>query len=228
MTFSGGTFWWRYPDSAGNVFNPVANGTPVVVAQTGFRRENSGIPITDIPLQGMYFEGFRTGGLQRQITQLTVDPTGTLWVTSLNALPNSSLSSAPDLVANSTWVNLRVEMNFATQTFQVFLNNTLIGFGPGQTLFTIPFRDTDSTDGPFDRLREYGYVAFFNTLGGITTGDGYFDNFSMTAMAVPEPATYALVGLSLACAGYSWQRRQKRLGKVAEEELLEAESELHS
>jgi hypothetical protein len=131
VTFGGGTFWWRYPDTTGNVFNPVASGTPIVVAQTGFYR-NDAVLTTDIPLKGMYFEGLRTGGLQRMITQVAVDPTGTIQVTSLNAFPNSTLSSAPGLVANQTWVDIRVQMDFSSQTFQVYLNDTLLGLDPGR------------------------------------------------------------------------------------------------
>lgn len=195
----------------GNVFNPVANSTPIVVAQTGFYR-NDAVLTTDIPIKGMYFEGFRTGGLQRMITQVAVDPTGTIQVTSLNAFPNSTVSSAPGVVANQTWVDIRVEMDFSSQTFQVFLNNALLGFGPGQVLTNVPFRDSDIANGPFDRLREYGYVAYFNSFAGITTGDVYFDNFTVDAIAVtvPEPASILLMGMSLSAAGWYYRRRRMK------------------
>lgn len=220
----GGTFWWRYPDFAGNVFNPVANSRPIVVASTGIRRESAGFG-TDIPLSGMYFEGFRSiTGVQRQITQVALDITGGITVTSLNAFPNSSLSSAPNLVAVDTWVDLRAELNFATQTFRVYLNNVAIGFGPGQTLFNVPFRNTDqTTGGPFDRLREYGYVAYFNFLSGGSTGNSYFDNFELSAVVgVPEPTTYALI-LGMAAFAGMWTYRKHLKSQAAEMEVVPLE-----
>jgi len=215
-TFEGGNFWWRYPDFAGNVFNPLANNTPVVVAQTGFYRNDAQLT-TDIPLKGMYFEGLRTGGLQRVITQVGISATGTVYAMTLNAFPNSTVESAPDLVPNQTWVDLRVQMNFQTQTFQVFLNNTLLGFGPGQVITNVPFRDSDIGNGQFDRLREYGYVAYYNTAAGITTGDTYFDNFSI--IAVPEPASLALMGFCIACGGMLYYRKQVSSKKQADMEV---------
>lgn len=217
-SLGGGTLYWRYPDTPqfpGNVFNPVASGTPIVVAQTGLYR-NDAVLTTDIPLKGMYFEGLRSGGLQRMITQVAVDPTGTIQVTSLNAFPNSTLSSAPGLVANQTWVDIRVQMDFSSQSFRVFLNNTLIGFGPGQALTNVPFRDSDIANGPFDRLREYGYAAYFNSFAGITTGDVYFDNFSLNAISIPEPASLALIGLCITCGGMLYYRRQVSKNKQAD------------
>lgn len=217
-TFAGGNFWWRYPDFAGNVFNPLANNTPIVVAQTGFYRNDAELS-TDIPLKGMYFEGFRSGGLQRVITQVGISATGTVYAMTLNAFPNSTVESAANLVANQTWVDLRVQLNFQTQTFQVFLNNTLLGFGPGQVITNVPFRDSDIGNGPFDRLREYGYVAYYNTAAGITTGDAYFDNLTLHAVGIPEPASLALMGFSLVCGGMFYYRRQACKAKQAEMEI---------
>ena len=208
-SFSGGTFWWKYPDNppfAGNVFNPVANGTPIVVAQTGFRRDDAGFT-TDIPLKGFYFEGLRaTTGIQRQITQVSVDLNGVIQAFTIGGFNVSSDQTVP----NGTWVDLRVEMDFSSQTFQVFLNNSLVTFNGG-AISTVPFRDTDAgTGGPFDRLREAGFNAFFNSAAGVTTGDAYFDNYQIFARAaIPEPTTIAFVGIAVGAAGMYVARRRR-------------------
>jgi hypothetical protein len=137
----------------------------------------------------------------------------------LNALPNSTISSAPNIVPNDVWVDLSVALDFSTQTFRVFLNGNPVGFGNNQALINVPFRDSDIANGPFDRLREYGYVSYFNTAAGVTTGEAYFDNFTVNAIAaVPEPSTFALIGLSL--FGYiSYRNRQAK--RQTEEEQAE-------
>jgi hypothetical protein len=69
-------------------------------------------------------------------------------------------------------------------------------------------------------LREYGYAAYFNSFAGVTTGDVYFDNFSLNAISIPEPASLALMGFSLVCGGMFYYRQQARKAKQAELELV--------
>ena len=56
------------------------------------------------------------------------------------------------------------------------------------------------------RLREYGFESCFNTFSGQNVNDAFFDNYAVTAFAVPEPTSLALAGLAGLGAAWRWRR----------------------
>jgi hypothetical protein len=56
-------------------------------------------------------------------------------------------------------------------------------------------------------------VQFFQTNLVGSAGSFIFDNASMTAVGIPEPSTYALIGGSLLLGGYVAYRRRRRLAR---------------
>ncbi len=46
--------------------------------------------------------------------------------------------------------------------------------------------------------------------------DVYFDNFSLNAISIPEPASLALIGLCITCGGMLYYRRQVSKNKQAD------------
>jgi len=74
-----------------------------------------------------------------------------------------------------------------------------------------PMLDFSATGAPI----KFGYYAF-NSSNFTTAGEGGVDNFRLevnpqTTTAVPEPSTFALLGIGgLALAGYGWRRKRQQ------------------
>lgn len=201
------TFWWQ--DRTAAPFHPVLNGTPVV--RTTFRQRYEGTigDTSQIPFAGVYFEGLNTSNAQLPITSVLFDFAGR--ITALTSSGNSfSTPVIPDLF--NQWQNVRVDLNFTTNRFTVFMNDVAM-----TPLVNLPFRFPN-----MNRLVEFGFQGSTLGVGVPPTNNNYYDDYIVTAFAVPEPSTYALFGILL--AGAVVVRNYRRGTKPAEEQELTEES----
>jgi hypothetical protein len=84
------------------------------------------------------------------------------------------------VITRDQWNLWEVVYNFTTQTFDIFINHTLVASNE-------PFFTPSSVFGE-------GLFDTFNAAGG--NDRGYFDNYSITGAAVPEPGSFVLFGTS--------------------------------
>ena len=213
-TFSGQTFWYHdWTGGANSTAPPFTPGNSIV--RTTYRQMLTGTQgnTSQMPFAGVYFEGFTAGGTQQMITAVFIDN-----AERLTAITTGGASISTPILPNifNNWQDLRVDLNFQTQRFTVFRNGV-----PISPLINIPFRNAN---GPTNRLVEFGLEASY--LSGAPdppTNDSFFDNYLVVVAAVPEPATYALFGLSLAAGGGVWHHRRRRLQRCAEAQVVEVE-----
>jgi len=209
MRRSATTFWFQ--DRTGSPFNPVLNGTPIV--RTTYRQMLTGSAgdTSQMPFAGIYFEGFNAGGTQQQITSVFIDNAERLTV--ITAAGNTVSSAIiPGLFNN--WQDLRVDLNFTTQRFTVFLNGVAVS-----PLINLPFRNSN---GPTNRLVEFGFEASTLGVGVPPTNDTFFDDYLLVAVAgVPEPGTYVLIGLGMLSAGGVWNYRRRQLLRAVQADVGE-------
>jgi hypothetical protein len=81
------------------------------------------------------------------------------------------------VITRDQWNLWETVYNFTTQTFDILINNTLVASNE-------PFLIPSSAFGA-------GLFDTFNTTGGNDVG--YFDNYSITGQAVPEPGSIVLL-----------------------------------
>lgn len=208
--FAGQTFW--YQDRTASPFNPVANGTPVV--RTTWRQMLQGTQgnTAQMPFAGVYFEGFNAANQQQVITTVFIDNAErlTAMTTSGNFFSSATL---PNIFNN--WQNLQVDLNFSTQRFTVFLNGVAVS-----PLINLPFRNSL---GATNRLVEFGFEASFLSGSGVPpTNDNFYDDYLVMAFAVPEPTTYALIGLGIVSAAGAWNYRRRKLAQASNADVEEA------
>jgi MYXO-CTERM domain-containing protein len=198
-TFSDQTFWFRGYPTAGSAFTPGA-ATPIVRVTYDQRIKDSGpVNTADIPLVGFYMEGFTATGQQQQVGFMMLNLNN--GATAITA-GGTTLSTTNGIYTRDAWHNIEVDFNFATQTYSATLDGLLLNFG-GVT--NLPFRNTN---GPTVSIAEYGFQASFNTFSGSNVNDAFFDNFLVTATAVPEPTSLALAGLAGLGVAWRWRRRR--------------------
>jgi hypothetical protein len=217
--FAFGNFYYReYTNGAGanQGFAPVAAGTPFV--QIRYKANYVGTIATpnDIPLVGPHIEAYTAAGLQQ--TAYTAQFTSNR---ELKAFTNTATSST-NVVTTAAgfvptgWVDMFIEMNFTAQTYQVYMNNSLVSFtgGTPSPITNIPFRNTFGNTVRFAELGMVGFMAVDPNTGQAvsTTGDFFMDDYSMTASVssmapVPEPASVLTL---LAVAGVAYGRYRRR------------------
>ncbi len=206
INFSYSTFWWQ--DRTGSPINPVALGTPIV--RTTWRQYVTGTTATlgQMPFAGVYFEGFTAGGVQQMITSVLFDNADS--ITAITTGGNG-ISSAVIPNARNTWLDFRVDLNFSTQRFFVYVNNNLV-------LNNLAFRNTN---GATNRLVEFGFQASaIDIISPPPSNDVYYDDYLVIrTAAVPEPTTIALGGLAIVGAAGFWRYRTKRHQKLMQEEV---------
>jgi hypothetical protein len=116
-------------------------------------------------------------------TTSTFDYTGTLG----NWIVSSALNA-------NTFYDLEARLNFQTKTYDLYSGNTLV-------LGNLPWGSTSAT--PTDTGILDADLQLSGGAGSLTTG--YFDNYIVQTMQIPEPASLSL----LACAAPLFLRRRK-------------------
>ena len=104
-----------------------------------------------------------------------------------NPLPDGTLQiitagfpTTGPVISRDVWELWQTVYNFSTQTFDIFINSTLVASD-------VPFLNPTSSFGA-------GIYDTFNTPGGNDVG--YFDNYSITGAVIPEPGSVVLLGTS--------------------------------
>lgn len=91
----------------------------------------------------------------------------------------SGFPATAPVIARDVWNEWQVVYNFGSQSFDIFVNDSLVAADE-------PFLTTSSTFGE-------GLFDTFNAAGG--NDKGYLDNYSITS--VPEPGSLVLLGSSM-------------------------------
>lgn len=78
-----------------------------------------------------------------------------------------------------TWYNLQMDIKVSSQTFDFYINGTLLGAN-------LPFLTAQSDVTDID-------LQLQGTTGA--TDVGYFDNYKVATLTVPEPTAFAFVGM---------------------------------
>jgi hypothetical protein len=202
-TLSDQTFWFRGYPTAGSAFTPTA-AAPIVRVTYDQRVSGSG-PVTtaDIPLVGLYLEGFNASGQQQQVGSVLLNLNN--GATAITA-GGTALATPNNVYTRDAWHAVQIDFDFSTQTYSASLDGAVLSFG-GVT--NLPFRNSN---GPTVSLAEFGFQAAFNTFSGSNVNDSYFDNFAVTAVGVPEPTSLALSGVVGLGAAWRWRRRRAAAG----------------
>ena len=189
-SFGGQTFWYRNYPTAATAFNPVVSGTPIV--RVNYNQYVSSVPLNlnEMPVVGTYMEGYsQVGSAQGIVGQLMLNQNGGVTAMTVNG---NFVNTANNYYTHDAWHSLQVEFNFASQTYRAFLDGNPVTFGA--SLVNVPFRNSN---GPTDRIAEYGFQAAFNEATTVTNNNAYFDNYSIVATPVPEPSSLLFGGVAL-------------------------------
>jgi hypothetical protein len=152
----------------------------VVSATSGLRRGSS---ITAIKNFGYFLDAY---GSADEIGRIGIaENAGTLVAvatTVVGGTPGNYIFASG--LSYDTWYNLQMDINVGSQTFNFSINGTLVGSN-------LPFLTAESDVTDVD-LQLQGRAG--------ATDVGYFDNYKITTVAVPEPAAVSLAvfgGLTL-------------------------------
>jgi hypothetical protein len=158
----------------------------VASGQTGpFRADQS--PASD-NIVTMQVEAMLTSSTMQswwQFGGLSAAP-GLPFIGGFNPLPDGTIQiitagfpvTSTAVITRDVWELWQVVYNFTSQSFDIFINNSLVASNE-------PFVTPASALGG-------GIFDTFNTVEG--NDRGYFDNYSITGSAVPEPGSFALLG----------------------------------
>lgn len=179
-------------------FDALAAGTPVVRVQADVRLDGPQTAQTPDRVTGDFVSA----------NVSLVSPDGTLAELSLSAdghvygygPATSYLFGVP--YALGGYQTLAVEANFLTEVVGFYLNGVLLG--------TESFAGLGYSPGLVSRGSMVMYANLPGTVPGVERGDytAYYDDFSITASAVPEPASVSLLAAGgLGLLGFARRRR---------------------
>ncbi len=202
--FSYQTFWYHDPSSQGILpYNPVANGHPFLIVR--WRQMLDGVfnQVGQMPFAGIFLEGLTASGTQQMITSVLYSNDGRVRAITTGG---SSVQSGVLTDPFNRWIEFQALFNFSTQRFGVTADGVPV-------LSNVAFRNSVGTT---NRLVELGIQASaIDLISPAPTNNAFFDNFMVTAQAIPEPTTCLLVG----CAGmgyWVYRRRQNKLQQLSE------------
>lgn len=171
VALSGTASEWHYPSLN---YTPAAG--ELVSISTGIYRGSSAATAKNF---GFFLDAYNSSVLRVARVGLAYNAGSIVLAATMGgATPGTYIITTPTLSFN-TWYDLKMDMNYTTQTFDVYLNNVLYGS-------SLPFF-TASTD-----------LADVDLMMSYTTGAtdvGYFDNYKVTTVAVPEPGSMSIAAL---------------------------------
>jgi len=168
---------WAPSTFTSHPYNPVQAGAPIVYVDWDMNVASGGA--NDL-------FGIELNDNASRIAYVAVDPTGKIDDDHAGAFNYTGTS-----VSTSTWEHYELVANFATQTYQVFLNGSLTPLEPA-----VAFED------PANAFTDASLVSY-SANGGAGSGVAYYDNY---VISVPEPAA---CGSVLAGSGLLLLRRRR-------------------
>jgi hypothetical protein len=125
-------------------------------------------------------------------------------------LPGSQLelltgSANPAVAGNYTYTSAGLNLSSDT-SYWVVLG---VSVGAGNYAWNLP--TTDSYTGPWTIPTTATHAHSENQGASWSNGDGFARMFSVSAVAVPEPATYALLGLGLGVGIFFHKTRRQKI-----------------
>lgn len=203
--FSYQTFWYHDSTSLPGLlpYNPVANGTPII--RISWRQYLDGVfnQVGQMPFAGVFVEGLTAGNTQGQITSVLLRNDGRISVvTTGGATPTTPVDPVNDPLRFNRWLHFELNLDFNTQRFSLWQDGVM-------RFNSIAFRNTFGSQ---NRLAEFGFQASaIDLISPPPTNNVYYDNFTVTALPVPEPTTWVLLSVAAAGGlGWQWQSRGLR------------------
>ena len=204
ISFSFQTFWYHDNVSLPGIlpFNPVASGLPIVRVSWRQYLDGTFNQVGQIPFAGIFLEGLTAGGTQGQITSVLLRNDGRISVvTTGGATPTTPVDPVNDPLRFNRWLHFEVNLDFSTQRFSVWQDGA-------HRFNNVAFRNTFGSQ---NRLVEFGFqVSAIDLISPPPTNNTFYDNFVVTALAVPEPSTMALLGVLIA-GGVGYRLHTRRL-----------------
>jgi hypothetical protein len=213
---SGTSYWVKTlaPNLAAS-FKPVAAGQPIVIVDWRQFITGSTNDTSNMPNNGIHIEGYRADGQTQITTQVVADFTD-----SVSVFDGASYTAGPVIPGlRNSWVNITARLDYNTQLLDVLINGN-------PYLSELPFANYNPALSPAISvgLAESDLIATNGALFGLLQANNqvFFDNLSLTAIAVPEPTTLALALAGAGGVGY-WAWRRRRAWKRDAEQLVEQE-----
>jgi hypothetical protein len=210
---SGSSFWVQLlaPDLASS-FKPVAAGQPLVIVNWRQFVTGTTNDILGFPYVGIHIEGYRANGLSQMTTAIGVDFTDSIGIFDGGIFVTGAV--IPNL--RNSWLDLQARLDYTTQELDLFVNGSIY-------LADVPFANyiPSQAQSPSIGIAETDIwaVSGQQATGFPPNNQAFFDNFNVTAVAVPEPGTYVLLGLTLVAAGGVWSHRRSRVHQAIEAEV---------
>lgn len=208
---TGSSFWVQLlaPNLASS-FKPVAAGQPVLIVNWKQFLTGSSGDITTMPFTGIHIEGYRANGQSQMTTEISIDINDSVGIfDGFNVIPGPQITGL-----RNSWVDLSATLDYTTQLVSVKVNGL-------PYLSDIPFANYIPAQSQADSIgvAEADIFAVNGLIfaGAQSTNQAFFDNFNVTAVAVPEPAVFVLGGAGIGLFGFWYWRRQRSIAAQMEQ-----------
>jgi hypothetical protein len=198
-------------------FKPVAAGQPIVMVNWRQFVTGTTSDIANMPFSGVHIEGFRANGLAQLTTEIYID-----FNDSVAVFDGAGAITGPAIPGlRNTWVDLSARLDYTTQSLNVNVNGV-------PYLTDVPFANyiPAQVTSPSIGIAETDLIGVSGQLatGFTPNNSAFFDNFSVVAMAVPEPTVFILAGAGIGLFGvYRW--RQRRANQQLSDQVCEPSGE---
>lgn len=171
VELSGTASTWHYP-----ALNYTPGAGEVISISTGIYRGSSAAATKNF---GFFLDAYNSDVERIARVGLAYNAGAVVLAATLGGTsPGTYLITTPAL-SFDTWYDLKMDLNYGAQTFDVYLDNVLYGSD-------LPF---------FSAAVDLADVDLMMSFSTGATDKGYFDNYTVTATTVPEPGSMALAAL---------------------------------